>query len=46
MISAGKSATRAAKKLLPLKKQYTYNVNGKDRYSRSICVVNLMSGWF
>jgi len=41
MTSAGKSATRAAKRLLTLKKQYTYNVNGKDRYDRSICVVKL-----
>ena len=41
MISAGKGATRDAKRLLTLKKQYTYNVNGKDRYGRSICVVKL-----
>jgi len=41
MTSAGKSATRAAKRLLILKKQYYYNVSGKDRYGRSICVVNL-----
>ena len=39
MTSAGKSATRAAKRLLTLKKQYSYSVNGKDRYGRSICVV-------
>jgi len=41
MTSAGKSATRAAKRLLTLKKQYSYSVNGKDRYGRSICVVKL-----
>ncbi len=41
MTSAGKSATRAAKRLLTLKKQYSYDVNGKDRYSRSICVLKL-----
>jgi len=41
MTSAGKSATRAAKRLLALKKQYSYDVNGKDRYGRSICVVKL-----
>jgi len=41
MTFAGKSATRAAKRLLKLKKQYMYNVNGKDRYGRSICVVKL-----
>ena len=41
MTSAGKSATRAAKKLLTLKKQYSYDVNGKDRYGRSICIVQL-----
>ena len=41
MTSAGKSATRAVKRLLTLKKQYSYNVSGKDRYGRSICVVKL-----
>ena len=41
MTSAGKSATRAAKRLLTLKKQYSYDVHGKDRYGRSICVVKL-----
>jgi len=41
MTSAGKSATRVAKRLLTLKKQYSYDVNGKDRYGRSICVVKL-----
>ena len=41
MTSAGKIATRAVKRLLTLKKQYMYNVNGKDRYARSICVVKL-----
>ena len=41
MTSAGKSATRAAKRLLTLKKQYSYSVSGKDRYGRSICVVKL-----
>jgi len=41
MTSAGKSATRAAKRLLTLNKQYSYSVNGKDRYGRAICVVKL-----
>ena len=41
MTSAGKSATRAAKRLLSLKKQYSYSVSGKDRYGRSVCVVKL-----
>ncbi len=41
MTSAGKSATRAVKRLLTLKKQYSYSVNGKDKYGRSICVVKL-----
>ena len=41
MTSAGKSATRAAKRLLTIKKEYSYSVNGKDRYGRSICVVEL-----
>ncbi len=39
MLSAGKSATRYAKSILTLDKQYRYDVNGKDRYMRSICVV-------
>lgn len=46
MTSAGKSATRHAKRLLTLKKQYSYSVNGKDRYGRSICVVNLDDSTF
>jgi len=46
MTSAGKSATRAAKRLLTLKKQYSYSVSGKDRYSRSICVVKLENSIF
>ncbi|MDB2562203.1 thermonuclease family protein [Sulfurimonas sp.] len=41
MLSAGKSATRHAKSFLKLNKQYEYEVNGKDRYGRSICVVKL-----
>lgn len=46
MASAGKSATRAAKRLLTLKKQYSYSVHGKDRYGRSICVVKLNNSTF
>lgn len=46
MTSAGKSATRYAKRLLTLKKQYSYSVSGKDRYGRSICVVKLESATF
>lgn len=46
MTSAGKSATRAAKRLLVLKKQYSYSVKGKDRYGRSICVVKLDNSTF
>jgi len=41
MISAGKSATRAAKRLLKLGDKYSYKTHGKDRYGRSICVVQL-----
>ncbi len=41
MISAGKSATRAAKRLLKLGNTYSYQTHGKDRYGRSICVVQL-----
>ena len=43
MASAGESATRAAQRLLTLEKEYSYEVNGKDRYGRSICVVKLES---
>ena len=46
MTSAGKSATRAARRLLTLKKQYSYSVSGKDRYGRSICVVKLGNSTF
>ena len=41
LTSAGKSATRYAKRLLNLKSEYDYAVNGKDRYKRSICVVTM-----
>lgn len=41
MKSAGKSATRAATRLLTLREQYEFKINGKDRYKRSICVVKL-----
>lgn len=41
MISAGKSATRAAKRLLNIGSEYSYEVHGKDRYGRSICVVKI-----
>ena len=40
MKSAGKSATRYAKSILTLNKTYEYTVKGKDRYGRSICVVD------
>lgn len=46
MTSSGKSATRYAKRLLTLKKQYSYSVNGKDKYGRSICVVKLGNSTF
>ena len=41
LTSAGKSATRYAKRLLNLKSEYDYSVNGKDRYKRFICVVTM-----
>ena len=41
MISAGKSATRVAKRILKLGDAYSYEVHGKDRYGRSICIVQL-----
>jgi len=46
MTSAGKSATRAAKRLLTVKGRYEYDVSGKDRYGRSICVVELDDSTF
>ena len=41
MLSAGMSASRYAKSLLSIGKQYKYVVSGKDRYKRSICTVYL-----
>lgn len=41
MIDAGKSATRAAKRLLNVGNEYLYEVHGKDHYGRSICVVQI-----
>ncbi|MBU0744602.1 MAG: thermonuclease family protein [Gammaproteobacteria bacterium] len=46
MSSAGESATRAAKRLLTINKEYEYDVNGKDRYGRSICIVKLGDSTF
>lgn len=46
MVSAGKSATRAAKRLLTMDKLYKYEVNGKDRYGRSICIVKINNSTF
>ncbi|MDX9743881.1 MAG: thermonuclease family protein [Arcobacteraceae bacterium] len=46
MASAGKSATRAAQRLLTLEKEYSYKVDGKDRYGRSICVVKMGESTF
>lgn len=40
MVSTGKSATRYAKSILTLNKQYKYETKGKDRYCRYICVVD------
>lgn len=44
MKAAGKSATRAAKRVLEIGERYNYSVSGKDRYGRSICVVQLKDG--
>ena len=41
MLAAGKMATREANNLLSLHEIYTFEVSGKDRYRRSICVVFL-----
>lgn len=44
MKAAGKSATRAVKRLLKVKNQYSFKVIDKDRYKRSICIINLDNG--
>lgn len=41
MKAACRSATGAVQRLLMLNKQYEYEVNGKDQYKCSICVVKL-----
>jgi endonuclease YncB( thermonuclease family) len=44
--SAGASATRAAKRLMEIGRQYTYTTSGKDRYQRSLCTVELNNKTF
>ncbi len=44
MVEAGKAATRHAKSLVSVGKSYRFEVKGRDRYGRSICVVRLPGG--
>jgi endonuclease YncB( thermonuclease family) len=41
MVQAGKLASKHAKSILQIGKSYKYEVHGKDRYKRSLCVVKL-----
>jgi len=41
MIDTGKSATRAAKRLLIAGSKYLYEIHGKDHHEHSICVINI-----
>lgn len=44
MVEAGKAATRHARRLVAIGRSYRFDVNGRDRYGRSICVVRLPDG--
>ena len=44
MIEAGREATRHAKTLVSIGKSYRFDVKGRDRYGRSICIVQLPGG--
>ncbi len=46
MIKMGKQATAHAKTLVKVGKSYKYDVTGKDRYNRSLCVVYTPKGIF
>jgi endonuclease YncB( thermonuclease family) len=39
MVQIGKQATTHAKTLVKVGKSYKYDVKGKDRYNRSLCLV-------
>lgn len=46
MVKIGKQSTEHAKTLLTVGKSYKYDVIGKDRYNRSLCVVYTPRGIF
>ena len=44
MVEAGKAATRHARSLVSVGKSYRFDIRGRDRYGRSICIVRLPDG--
>ena len=44
MIEAGREASRHAKTLISIGKSYRFDIKGRDRYGRSICIVRLPGG--
>jgi len=46
MVKIGKQSTVHAKTLVKVGKSYRYDVTGKDRYNRSLCVVYTSKGIF
>ena len=44
MVEAGREASRYARNLVSIGKSYRFEVKGRDRYGRSICVVRLPGG--
>lgn len=46
IVKMGKQSTAHAKTLVTVGKQYKYEVTGKDRYNRSLCVVYTPKGIF
>ena len=46
MVKIGKQSTAHAKTLVKVGKSYKYEVKGKDRYKRSLCIVYTPNGVF
>ena len=46
IVKMGKQSTAHAQTLVKVGKSYKYNVTGKDRYNRSLCVVYTLKGTF
>jgi len=46
MVKIAKQSTAHAKTLVKVGKSYKYDVTGKDRYNRSLCVVYTSKGIF